>query len=99
MSRAITCPSCGGTIGIKAAGYTVSVACLYCGTVLDVANPMCASSPNIIRRWPRWICRWAAGQLFGVEWEAIGWLEREIAGYVWQNICCSTPMPVTAGWC
>ena len=34
----IQCPSCGDTIAIKAAGYTVTVACQYCGSILDVSN-------------------------------------------------------------
>jgi hypothetical protein len=38
-AHTVTCPSCGGTIEIKAAGYTVNVGCQYCGSVLDVANP------------------------------------------------------------
>ena len=37
--RALSCPSCGGTINLRAAGYTVTVACQYCGSILDVANP------------------------------------------------------------
>src|SRR5690606_13101602 len=37
--KALSCPSCGGTINVKAAGYTVTVACIYCGSILDVANP------------------------------------------------------------
>src|SRR3978361_771183 len=37
--RALTCPSCGGTVTLRAAGYTVTVACEYCGSILDVTNP------------------------------------------------------------
>jgi uncharacterized Zn finger protein len=37
--KALTCPSCGGTVTLRAAGYTVTVACEYCGSILDVTNP------------------------------------------------------------
>jgi uncharacterized Zn finger protein len=37
--KALSCPSCGGTVTLRAAGYTVTVACEYCGSILDVTNP------------------------------------------------------------
>src|SRR6476620_2288983 len=37
--KALTCPSCGGTVTLRAAGYSVTVACEYCGSILDVATP------------------------------------------------------------
>ena len=30
--RALSCPSCGGTVELRAAGYTMSVGCQYCGS-------------------------------------------------------------------
>lgn len=92
MSRAITCPNCGGTIGVKAAGYTVSVACLHCGTLLDVANP----DVKVIADYHQGVAALdlplgSRGTVFGVEWEAIGWLERESAGYVWQEYLLFNP--------
>lgn len=91
-ARAITCPSCGGTIGIKAAGYTVSVACLYCGTVLDVAN----DDVRIIAEYHQAVAQLdiplgTRGTLFGVEWEVVGWLERSGAGAVWQEYLLFNP--------
>jgi hypothetical protein len=91
-ARAITCPSCGGTIGIKAAGYTVSVACLYCGTVLDVAH----EDVRIIAEYHKAVARLdiplgMRGTLFGVEWEVIGWLERSGAGALWQEYLLFNP--------
>ena len=38
-ARAVTCPSCGGTVQVRAAGFSVTLVCEYCGSVLDVANP------------------------------------------------------------
>jgi hypothetical protein len=91
-ARAITCPSCGGTIGIKAVGYTVSVACLYCGTVLDVAN----DDVRIIAEYHQAVAQLdiplgTRGMLMGVEWETIGWLERSGAGAIWQEYLLFNP--------
>lgn len=91
-ARAITCPFCGGTIGIKAAGYTVSVACLYCGTVLDVAN----DDVRVIAEYHQAVARLdiplgTRGTLFGVEWEVVGWLERSGAGATWQEYLLFNP--------
>lgn len=91
-ARAITCPSCGGTIGIKAAGYTVSVACLYCGTVLDVAN----DDVRVIAEYHQAVAQLdiplgTRGSLFGVEWEAIGWLERSSMDGPWQEYLLFNP--------
>jgi hypothetical protein len=38
-ARALTCPGCGGGVELRAAGYTVHVACQYCGSILDVTDP------------------------------------------------------------
>jgi len=90
--KAITCPSCGGTIAIKAQGYSVSVACQYCGSMLDVAQP----DVKLIAEYHRAVAALdlplgSRGAIFGVEWEAIGWLERRAQGYVWQEYLLFNP--------
>jgi len=92
MSRAITCPSCGGSIEVKAAGYTVTVACRHCGSVLDVANPDVA----IIKAYHESAARLALplgsrGILSGTQWEAVGWLRREAGGYSWSEYLLFNP--------
>lgn len=92
MSRAITCPSCGGSLEVKAAGYTVTVACRHCGSVLDVANPDVA----IIKAYHESAKRLdlplgSRGTLFWVEWEAIGWLRRKAQGITWQEYLLFNP--------
>jgi len=92
MSRAIICPSCGGTIAVKAVGYTVSVACQYCGSVLDVAHP----DVKIIAEYHEAAARLdlplgSRGVLFGAQWEAIGWLARAAGGYGWQEYLLLNP--------
>ncbi|NOW48078.1 putative small secreted protein [Novosphingobium sp. SG751A] len=92
MSRAILCPSCGGSIDVKAAGYTVTVACRHCGSVLDVAQPDVA----IIKEYHENVAKLplplgSRGILFGTQWEAIGWLRREAGGYSWGEYLLFNP--------
>ncbi|WJS99989.1 DUF4178 domain-containing protein [Novosphingobium humi] len=92
MSRAINCPSCGGSIEVKAAGYTVSVACRHCGSVLDVANPdvaVIAEYHQSVRQLP--LPLGSRGTLFGTQWEVIGFLERQAGDYRWGEYLLFNP--------
>ena len=87
------CPNCGGTIEIKAAGYTVSIACQYCGSMLDVNDP----DVRLIRRWEEEVRKLelpigSRGTLKGVEWEVIGYLARSENGqYPWEEYLLFNP--------
>ena len=87
------CPNCGGTIEIKAAGYTVTVACQYCGSILDVANP----DVRIITRYEQEVRQLelplgSRGKLRGQEWEVIGYLRRSENGqYPWDEYLLFNP--------
>jgi hypothetical protein len=91
--KALTCPGCGGTVTIRAAGYTVTVACQYCGSILDVSTP----EVQLVVKYEE-----AAGQLEiplgtrgvlrGVEWEAIGYMRRsEHNAYPWVEYLLFNP--------
>ena len=91
-SKTISCPNCGGTIAVRAAGYTVSIACQYCGTLLDVTNP----DVRVIAQYHEAVAQLALplgsrGTLFGVEWEAIGWQERQTSETVWTEYLLFNP--------
>ena len=91
--RALTCPSCGGTVTLRAAGYTVSVACQYCGSILDVTNPQV----KILTRYHEAAAELeiplgTRGTIEGVEWEAIGYLRRSEGGqYGWEEYLLFNP--------
>lgn len=75
--RAITCPSCGGTIEVRAAGYTVTLACQHCGSLLDATQ----ADVQIITAYKRAAKNFAIalgtrGTLLGTEWQVIGALKR-----------------------
>ena len=92
-ARALTCPGCGGGVELRAAGYTVHVACQYCGSILDVTDPQVklvtaynqAAAELEIPLGTR-------GVLRGVEWEVIGYLQRsENGAYGWEEYLLFNP--------
>lgn len=91
--NAINCPACGGTVEMRAAGYSVTIVCQYCSSVLDVANP----DVRIIERYQEAARALAIplgtrGTLRGVEWEAIGYLGRSEGGYYpWEEYLLFNP--------
>jgi len=91
--NALTCPACGGTVEMRAAGYSVTIICQYCSSVLDVANP----DVRIIERYEEaarklTIPLGTRGVLRGVEWEAIGYLGRSEGGsYPWEEYLLFNP--------
>jgi hypothetical protein len=92
-ARSLTCPSCGGSVALRAAGYTVNVACVYCGSILDVADPQVklVTEYNVIASRLE-IPLGTRGILDGVEWEAIGYLQRSENGYYgWEEYLLFNP--------
>ena len=87
------CPNCGGSIEIKAAGYSVSIACQYCGSTLDVTNP----DVKIIQRYEGEVRKLelplgSRGELRGIEWEVIGYQRRsENGSYPWDEYLLFNP--------
>lgn len=91
--RAITCPSCGGTIEVRAAGYTVTLACQHCGSLLDTTH----ADVQIITAYKRAAKNFAIalgtrGTLFGTEWQVIGALKRHSSDSGdWQEFLLFNP--------
>jgi Domain of unknown function (DUF4178) len=90
--KSITCPSCGGTTEVRAAGYTVTLVCQYCSSVLDVANP----DVQIITEYHEAAGALAIplgtrGDLKGVTWEVIGFLQRGDGYAVWDEYLLFNP--------
>lgn len=90
--NAVTCPACGGTIELRAAGFTVNLACQHCGSLLDVSRPEVA----LIRKYKRANENFALelgkrGTLFGQEWEVVGALRRKDQITIWQEFLLFNP--------
>ncbi|HSF12844.1 MAG TPA: DUF4178 domain-containing protein, partial [Erythrobacter sp.] len=81
--RAIDCPSCGGSLELRAAGFSTRLVCQYCASELDLVDDQVrllaehaeAANQLILPLGTR-------GVLKGVEWCVIGYLER---GDMWEN--------------
>ena len=91
-ARAITCPSCGGTVQVRAAGFSVTLVCEYCGSVLDVANPDVA----LIEKHSRAVAQLAMplgsrGAVLGTEYQVVGFMRRSIEGEGWDEYLLFNP--------
>ena len=92
-ARKFDCPVCGGSLEIRAAGYTTTVACRYCGSVIDVASP----DARLIAQYHEAVAELAIplgtrGTLGGAEWEAIGWQARaDSSGAGWEEFLLFNP--------
>ncbi len=91
--KPVACPGCGGTITLRAAGYTVTVVCQYCGSVLDVANP----DVRLIKEFHEAAAELeiplgTRGTLRGVDWEVVGYVRRSEGGaYPWEEYLLFNP--------
>ncbi|MDF7777199.1 DUF4178 domain-containing protein [Sphingomonas sp. AOB5] len=92
-ARALTCPACGGSPKLRAAGYSVTVACEYCGSLLDVSDPTVKLLVESHRAAAELsIPLGTRATLRGIEWEAIGYLRRsENGAYGWEEFLLFNP--------
>lgn len=81
--RVIDCPSCGGSLELRAAGFSTRLVCQYCASELDLVDDQIrllaehAEAANQLT-----LPLGTKGVLKGVEWCVIGYLER---GDMWEN--------------
>jgi len=91
-TRALTCPNCGGTVALRAAGLTVTLVCEHCTTTLDVTGgtPKLVERAAVAMRRPD-IALGTRGTLRGTLWEVVGYQERT-DGYVgWSEYLLFNP--------
>ncbi|NML07873.1 DUF4178 domain-containing protein [Sphingomonas sp. G-3-2-10] len=92
-AKTLACPSCGGGVTVRAAGYSVTVVCQYCASVLDVSDPivkLITENHRAAREIA--IPLGTRGTLRGVEWETIGYLARSENGtYGWEEFLLFNP--------
>ncbi|MBI5233027.1 MAG: DUF4178 domain-containing protein [Deltaproteobacteria bacterium] len=94
-AKLFKCPSCGGPFSMRTPGHTASVACGYCGSVIDATNRtlqlLCKvkSKMKIMPLLPIG----SRGKLFDVEWEVIGFMRRaDVSGqYPWDEYLLFNP--------
>jgi hypothetical protein len=91
-TRSLSCPSCGGTIELRAAGYSTLVVCQYCGSEIDltqgdarlIAEHAEAASALIIPLGTK-------GAFDGITWIVIGHLHMSDGWDAWEEYCLFNP--------
>lgn len=90
--RAISCPSCGGSIELQAAGFSTQFICQYCGSELDLVDP----EVKLIREHAEaganlWIPLGSKGLVGDIELAVIGYLERSDGYESWNEYLLFNP--------
>lgn len=90
--RSVSCPNCGGSLDLRAAGYSVSLGCRYCGSILDVSRP----EVEVIAAYNREVTTFTLppgvrGTLFGTEWQVVGALHRSDGAGAWDEYLLFNP--------
>jgi hypothetical protein len=89
----LNCPSCGGVVKLSAAGQTMTATCSHCGTLLDTSNPTLAVVQQAARSrtvTPE-VPLGTRGKFDGVEYEMIGFTQRNNADATWMEYLLFNP--------
>ena len=96
LVKTFSCPSCGGTVTIRAIGSSLNVVCSYCSSIIDASNEnyiVIETFTNKIKR-KQIIQLGDRGNLSGTVWENIGYMERcdQSGKYVWSEYLLFNPI-------
>ena len=92
--KTFNCPSCGGTVTIKAVGITINAVCSQCSSVIDVTNEnydiVAKANKKII---PTLLEIGARGRFQGIDWEVVGYLQKSDGSgmYYWDEYLLYNP--------
>ncbi|MBX7532407.1 DUF4178 domain-containing protein [Qipengyuania sp. 1XM1-15A] len=90
--KAITCPSCGGTLELRASGFSTLIVCLYCGSELDLTNPQVKLLAEHAQAGAELVLPIGSrGHLKGTDWTVIGYLERNDGWSAWGEYLLFNP--------
>jgi hypothetical protein len=93
-TRVLACPSCGGSVTVRANGISITAICQSCGSTLDIANPDVRLIDEVRKRThesPIPIGKRAT--LVGAEWEVVGFQTRSdpVNGWRWDEYLLFNP--------
>jgi hypothetical protein len=92
--KAFNCPTCGGTIRLRAAGISITAACEHCRTLIDAADPnlriLQQAETSAV---PSDLDIGTRAELFGITWEVIGYVRKAVSGtiYRWDEYLLFNP--------
>ena len=92
-TNALNCPSCGGVINLRAAGFTMTATCSHCGKLLDTSSPQLTvvQAAAKARTLKPAIPLGQRGTLDGIEWECIGFQQRRDPWAAWIEYLVFNP--------
>lgn len=91
-TRVIGCPSCGGTLELRAAGFSTLIVCQYCGSELDLVDPQVRLVAEHAEAGAALILPLGTmGVLTGRQWTVVGYLERSDGADRWGEYLLFNP--------
>jgi hypothetical protein len=91
----LKCPQCGGPVDVRAPDQTQRIACPYCGSLLDATKDLAVLEALARPELQPAIPLGSKGRLGGVEWTAIGAMERSVTvegvRYPWREYLLYEP--------
>lgn len=93
-TSALSCPSCGAAINLRAAGQSMSAVCGSCGAVLDTATPevqLIQQADAAVRNLLPILPIGQRGKLLGVDCEVIGFVSRTEDSATWFEYLLFNP--------
>lgn len=92
--KTFNCPSCAGTVTIKAVGITLHAVCSQCSSLIDVSNDayhIITTAHQKTRK--TFLDTGMRGRLQGIDWEVIGYMQKKDGSgiYRWEEYLLYNP--------
>jgi hypothetical protein len=93
-TSALSCPSCGAAVNLRAAGQSMSAVCGSCGAIIDTATPqlqVIQEADAAARKLAPLLPIGQRGKLLGVDCEVIGFVSRTEDSVTWFEYLLFNP--------
>jgi hypothetical protein len=93
-TTALSCPSCGAAVNLRAAGQSMSAVCGSCGSIIDTATPqlqVIQEADAAVRKLAPILPIGQRGKLLGVDCEVIGFVSRTEDSVTWFEYLLFNP--------
>jgi ribosomal protein S27AE len=93
-TTALSCPSCGAAVNLRAAGQSMSAVCGSCGSIIDTATPQLQVIQKVdkaVRKLQPILPIGQRGKLLGVDCEVIGFVSRREDSATWFEYLLFNP--------
>ena len=93
-TAALSCPSCGAAVSLRAAGQSMSAVCGSCGSIIDTATPqlqLIQEADAAVRKLQPVLPIGQRGKLLGVDCEVIGFVSRTEDTVTWFEYLLFNP--------